>query len=121
SSNLKEQLPAWEHVSAPPKTYHKIKNLCLKQIHNVKLVKDLKNISRRLTNQAIHKQQDSCLCKDYIDDHIEGCKNPHRCAMTGDKILCDLLPKYNPYSSPTKDNLTLTHQRLEKNANTRKQ
>ncbi|KIK44093.1 hypothetical protein CY34DRAFT_80489, partial [Suillus luteus UH-Slu-Lm8-n1] len=117
SSDLKGKLPAWEHVGAPPKTYHKIRNFCLKQIHNAKLVKDLKNISRRLTNHTVHKQRDSCICEDCVDDRIKGCKNPHECAVIGDKILRDLLPKYNPYSSPKKDGLTLTHRRLEKNVN----
>ncbi|KAG2087608.1 uncharacterized protein F5147DRAFT_588031 [Suillus discolor] len=29
SENLKDQLPAWLHMGAPPRTYHKTKNNCL--------------------------------------------------------------------------------------------
>ncbi|KAG2335595.1 hypothetical protein BDR05DRAFT_832993, partial [Suillus weaverae] len=113
---LKEQLPTWQHIGAPPKTYHKNKNLCLQQTHNAKLVKDLRDIMRRLTNQDAHQQQDLCPCNDCTNDRLKGCKNPHKCTTIGEKILHNLLPKYNPYSAPRRDDLTLTHRRLEKNA-----
>ncbi|KAG1835016.1 ribonuclease H-like domain-containing protein, partial [Suillus subalutaceus] len=94
---------------------------CLKQTHNAKLVKDLRNMTRRLTHQNTHQKQDTCLCNEMHRRRAKGCKNPHKCATTAESILHNLLPKYNPYSSPRKDDLTLMHRRLEKNVQARKQ
>ncbi|KAG2029995.1 hypothetical protein BDR03DRAFT_815206, partial [Suillus americanus] len=72
-------------------------------------------------HQNTHQKQDTCLCNDCVEDQLKGCRNPHKCTTTAESILCNLLPKYNPYSSPRKDDLTLTHRRLGKNAHARKQ
>ncbi|KAG1797201.1 hypothetical protein EV424DRAFT_1299833, partial [Suillus variegatus] len=121
SENLKDQLPAWLHMGAPPRTYHKTKNNCLRQTHQVTSVKHLRNTAERITNQISHQPQATCTCTDCINDRLAGCKNPHQCAKTAQHILDSLLPKYNPNTTPKKDHLTLTHRRLEKNAQARTQ
>ncbi|KAG1829528.1 hypothetical protein DFJ58DRAFT_611657, partial [Suillus subalutaceus] len=62
-----------------------------------------------------------CPCDECTEDRLAGCQNPHKCAQTAKDILDNLLPKFNPNTTPRKDNLTLTHRRLEKNARARKQ
>lgn len=34
SKEIKKQLPAWHHLGAPRKTYHKIRDQCLYEMHN---------------------------------------------------------------------------------------
>ncbi|KAG1717374.1 uncharacterized protein EDB91DRAFT_1038208, partial [Suillus paluster] len=67
-----------------------------------------------------HQPKESCLYNDCVNDRLKRCKNPHKCTTMAEKILCSLLPKYNLYTSPRKDDLTLTHRRLEKNVQTRR-
>ncbi|KAG2032910.1 hypothetical protein BDR03DRAFT_819995, partial [Suillus americanus] len=121
SETLKDQLPAWLHPGAPPKTYHKGKNRCLEQTHKIKSVQDLRDITMRLTNQRMHQPRAPCPCDKCTEDQLAGCQNPHKCAQTAKNILDNLLPKFNPNTTPRKDNLTLMHRRLEKNARARTQ
>jgi ribonuclease HI len=121
SDSLKAQLPAWLHLGAPPKTYHKTKNKCLQTNHRVNSVKDLKETSNRLTNTDIHQTIASCACDECVENRLAGCKNPDKCARVARQILDNLTPLFNPNTSPLKDNLTLTHRRLEKNSRSRTQ
>ncbi|KAG2744899.1 hypothetical protein P692DRAFT_20742969, partial [Suillus brevipes Sb2] len=116
SDSLKAQLPAWLHLGAPPKTYHKMKNKCLQSNHHVNSVKDLKETSNRLTNTDIHQTKALCACDECVENRLAGCKNPDKCARIAKQILDNLTPLFNPNTSPLKDNLTLTHRRLEKNS-----
>ncbi|KAG0691460.1 hypothetical protein DFH29DRAFT_819613 [Suillus ampliporus] len=121
SEQLKNSLPAWLHPGAPPRTYHGTKDKCLQQTHNVKLIKDLREIAERLKNTNTHKNTASCPCYTCVDNRLLGCKNPDKCAKNAKRILDNLNPTFNPNTSPKKDGLTLTHRRLEKNARMRKQ
>ncbi|KAG1870924.1 hypothetical protein C8R48DRAFT_575235, partial [Suillus tomentosus] len=56
-----------------------------------------------------------CACKYCEKDRLKGCDNPHKCAMAAKEILNKITPKYNTKVKPKKDNLSLTHQRKEKN------
>lgn len=121
SKNLKDLLPAWLHLGAPSRTYHKTKDSCLQQVHNVKSVKDLRIITERLTNNNIHVNTANCPCYACVENRLMGCKDPNKCTNNAQRILDSISPIYNPNTSPTKDNLTLTHRRIEKNAKMRKQ
>ncbi|KAG1848391.1 hypothetical protein C8R48DRAFT_564050, partial [Suillus tomentosus] len=121
SEELKNQLPAWHHLGAPPRTYHKTKDRCLQSTHNAKTVRDLREIARRLTGNNAHENTATCVCHGCIENRLAGCKDPDKCARTASRILDSLNPTFNPNTSPRKDNLTLTHRRIEKNARMRKQ
>ncbi|KAG2053127.1 ribonuclease H-like protein [Suillus hirtellus] len=121
SANLKDQMLAWYHLGAPPKTYNKIRDECLQSKHHVESIKNLKNMTARLTNHNTHKAKATCKCDACIENHLAGCKNPDKCARTAKRILDNLHLLFNPNTSPKKDNLTLTHQRMEKNKRMRLQ
>lgn len=108
-------MPAWFHLGAPPKTYHKTKDRCLHSNHQIESVKDLKATMNKLTNTGIHQAITSCVCNECVEDRLAGCKNLDKCARTTKRILESLSPLFNPNTTPQKDDLTLTHQRLEKN------
>ncbi|KAG1747279.1 hypothetical protein EDD22DRAFT_761991, partial [Suillus occidentalis] len=119
SVQLKSQMPAWCHLGAPPKTYHKTKDKCLHSIHKVESVKDLREMTARLTNHDRHNTTATCTCNECVEDRLIGCNNPDKCAQTAQHILDNLNPLFNPNTSPKKDGLTLTHRRLEKNSQMR--
>ena len=117
SRRLKLQLPAWFHMGAPPRTYHKSKDECLKHTHKITKVKNLMKLCKRLrpANQD-HAPWHNCKCPNCTKDREDGCKNPHKCASTAEAIILKLSAKLNPTAPSQKDGLTLTHRRLEKNA-----
>ncbi|KAG2037879.1 hypothetical protein BDR03DRAFT_806265, partial [Suillus americanus] len=119
SAQLKSQMPAWCHLGAPPKTYHRTRDKCLRSIHKVESVKDLRDMTTRLTNQGTHDATSTCACNECVEDRLMGCTNPNKCAKTAHHILDNLNPLFNPNTSPKKDGLTLTHRRLEKNSQMR--
>ncbi|KAG0691829.1 hypothetical protein DFH29DRAFT_818833 [Suillus ampliporus] len=96
SERLKNQMPAWYHLGAPPKMYHRTKDKCLKDTHNVKSVKDLREIAEQLTNTNTHHNTAKCTCYACIENRLAGCKNPDKCAHTAKKILDNLNPTFNP-------------------------
>ena len=117
SKPLKQQLPAWFHLGAPPHAYNKLRDQCLKTVHKVGKVKNLKSLSRRLFQMAnTHQDHPECSCEDCNNDRQEGCMNPHKCAVSAYNLLAGLSQKLNPSGPSQKDGLTLTHHRLEKNA-----
>ncbi|KAH7906850.1 hypothetical protein BJ138DRAFT_1015552, partial [Hygrophoropsis aurantiaca] len=111
STNLKKQMPAWAHLGAPPKTYHKTKDKCLKSTHNATKIADLINISARLNLNTLHRQSPFCDCGICNMDRTKGCIDPNKCATRAKLILKNLTPKFNVTHSPPEDNLTLTHRR----------
>jgi hypothetical protein len=121
SEELKNQLPTWYHLGTPPGTYHKTKDKCLQNIHKAKTVRDLHEIARQLTSNNTHENTAKCACHACIENRLAGCKNPNKCAQTTKQITDNLSPTFNSNTSPKKDNLTLTHRRMEKNAHMRKQ
>ncbi|KAG1722168.1 uncharacterized protein EDB91DRAFT_1064017, partial [Suillus paluster] len=89
--------------------------------HKVESIKDIRSTSVRLLERRQHRTHHNCTCTESSNDRTAGCKNLHKCTTTARKILDNLLPKFNPNTSPKKDDLTLTHQRLEKNAQAMRQ
>ncbi|KZT20340.1 hypothetical protein NEOLEDRAFT_1229536 [Neolentinus lepideus HHB14362 ss-1] len=78
--------------------------------------------ARRLdntANQTRHKPQRNCACEQCKQDRQDGCVNPHKCAKTALAILDSFSPLTNVNSNPPRDDLTLTHHRLEKNRQAR--
>ncbi|KAG1818840.1 hypothetical protein EV424DRAFT_1323668 [Suillus variegatus] len=109
SKNIKKQLPAWYNLGAPQNTYHKTKNKCLQETHNVQSVKNLIKCRKRLTRirgDPLHVPQKTCACSDCKRDRNKECKNPHHCAQTANEILSKLAPKFNTKSKPKKDGLS---------------
>ena len=49
-------------------------------------------------------------------DRQNGCKDPHKCASVAEAIVIKLAQKFNPTAQIRKDDLTLMHRRLKKNA-----
>ncbi|KAG1728985.1 uncharacterized protein EDB91DRAFT_1060253 [Suillus paluster] len=121
SKNLKSQLPAWLHLGAPPKTYHKMKDACLHQTHKIESVKDMKSLISRLSKRRTHYAKKDCTCQECNTDRLTGCTNPHKCTKTVRDILKRLLPKFNTITPLKKDDLTLTHRQLEKNSRAKQQ
>ncbi|KIK35751.1 hypothetical protein CY34DRAFT_95555, partial [Suillus luteus UH-Slu-Lm8-n1] len=119
SKDLKKQLPAWCHIGAPLKTYHKTKDRCLQETHKSITVKNMIKICKRLTNirgdTHQHLPRRDCSCPPCRRDRLAGCPNPHRCAANAREILSKLAPKYDTKTKPKKDELSLTHRRKEKN------
>ena len=116
SKQLKVQLPAWFHMGAPPRAYNKLKDECLKTCHKVGKVKNLRALTKRLLPGSQHQQHDNCPCTDCYRDRQKGCKKPHKCALNANTLLLGLTQKLNPAVPRQRDNLTLTHHRLEKNS-----
>ena len=117
SPQLKLQLPAWFHMGSPPRTYHKSKDECLKTVHKVSKVKNLMKLHERLRRDGSdHVPWHNCKCRGCETDRRNGCKDPHKCASTAEAIVIKLAQKFNPTTQTRKDDLTLTHRRLEKNA-----
>ena len=117
SKHLKLQLPAWFHMGAPPRTYHKAKDECLKKVHKITKVKNLIKLCKRLRQEnSEHAPWHNCQCGSCTRDRGKGCKDPHKCASAAEAIIIKLSIKLNPTAPSQKDGLTLTHKRLEKNA-----
>ena len=116
SKQLKTQMPAWFHLGAPPKAYHKLKDKCLKLHHKIGKVKNLRSLAKRLRPGAPHQVDRDCPCTDCERDKTKGCENPHKCAVTAAALVVGLAQKLNPAVPRQTDGLSLTHRRLEKNA-----
>ena len=117
SQQLKRQLPAWFHMGAPPRTYHKSRDSCLRNTHKITKVKNLLKLCKRTrNNDPRHAPWNNCECPNCEDDRSKGCRDPHKCASVAEAIIIQLAQKFNPTAPTQKDNLTLTHRRKEKNA-----
>ena len=117
SKPLKRQLPAWFHLGAPPRAYNKLRDECLKRIHRIGKIKNLKSLTKRLFYTAnTHQDCRDCSCADCNKDRLKGCENPHKCAVSAYNLLVGISQKLNPMGPSQKDGLTLTHHRIEKNA-----
>ncbi|KAG1841302.1 hypothetical protein DFJ58DRAFT_856750, partial [Suillus subalutaceus] len=119
TKTLQQQMPAWNHIGAPPKMYRKTKDSCLQNTHKIITIEELTTLTYQLNIPGRHHARKNCACDECKRDRTSGCKNPHKCANTADEILRKLPPKFQPKMPPTKDNLTLTHRRKEKNARAR--
>ena len=78
-------------------------------------MKNLRALTRRLVPGTPHQQHNACPCDDCKKDRTKGCNHPHKCALTANTLLINLVQKLNPAVPRQLDNLTLTHRRLQKN------
>ncbi|KAG2104741.1 uncharacterized protein F5147DRAFT_579826 [Suillus discolor] len=88
SKNIKKQLPAWHNIGAPQNMYHKTKNKCLQETHNVQNIKNLIKCRKRLTRlrgDLLHVSRKTCACSNCKRDRNKGCKNPYYCAQIATK------------------------------------
>ena len=115
SKQLKMQMPAWFHLGAPLKAYHKLKDKCLKLHHKIGKVKNLWLLTKHLRPGASHQVDRNCPCTDCERDRTKGCENPHKCAVTAAALVAGLAQKLNPAIPRQMDGLSLTHHHLEKN------
>jgi len=103
SKRLKQQLPAWLHLSATPRTYNKTKDKCLQSIHRAQRTKDLIKSCKCLSPpNPQHHPRRNCTCTPCHDNREKGCKNPHKCAENAKKILDGLAPLLTPPRNPQK-------------------
>lgn len=116
SKQLKTQMPAWFHLGAPPKAYHKLKDKCLKLHHKIGKVNNLRSLAKCLRPSAPHQADGNCPCTDCERDRTKGCENPHKCAVTAAALVAGLAQTFNPAVPRQTDGLSLTHCHLEKNA-----
>lgn len=125
SKGLKDQMPAWHHLGLAPKHYRKRRNKCLLENHDLSHVVDMVKLARRTENPDCdvrrHHPIKTCVCNSCKEDRRRGCANPNKCSRTAHEILQGLHPKFDPKINPPDDNLTLTHQRREKNNTNRSQ
>jgi len=79
--HLKLELPAWYHLGAPPRTYHKSKDKCLQQTHKAHKIKNLIKMSDRLRHRdrTHHHPQRNCACQPCHIDREGLCEPPQVC------------------------------------------
>ncbi|KAJ7185336.1 hypothetical protein C8R46DRAFT_827296, partial [Mycena filopes] len=103
SNEIKGEIPLWHHFGEDrKKTQHKNAKecVCLRERHNVHLVRDAMAMLRRLQSRT-HERVQSCVCEDCSDDRItRGCANPNACIAAIERKLSALLPKWDPRQSP---------------------
>ena len=101
SRRLKTQLPAWFHVGVPPNLYRTTAADCLRTQHDVKTIRDLAKVSKRVARHTTrHKPHPKCACKHCTQDRERNCTNPHKCANLARNILGYLDPKFDPLTRP---------------------
>jgi ribonuclease HI len=119
SERLKEQLPAWLHMGALPRTYNSARDECLRNTHELMRVSDLITLAerdKRNISGRRHTKRRNCACSECRNDRKEGCDDPNKCCETAKVILSKIQGKWAPGCAPqTSDNLSLTHHRKEKN------
>jgi ribonuclease HI len=98
------------------RTYHAKRDRCLAETHEVKSVKDLTQLAKRISeDNTMHKNRRNCACAECKVDRIKGCINPNQCCKAADGILANLKPKYDVKEQAIGDGLTLTNRRITAN------
>ena len=118
SRDLRESLPAWQHLGVEKQAPRNPRSRCLVKNHESTNVKDMINITERLKGAYRGEQHTpvfSCQCLDCKTDRKNGCENPQRCAIEAQKRLERITHKLNPMRSPNRDNLSLMKRRRESN------
>ncbi|KZP11170.1 hypothetical protein FIBSPDRAFT_707547, partial [Athelia psychrophila] len=121
AENAKMALPAWYHIGTedhPTGLHRRQTSECLKTTHNLRLISDVMNTTRRLRDNSpnhTHRVRSNCACRYCKEDKILGCTNPHACCEAAQGILTRLKPKWHPLNNPQQDDLTLTNSRLKIN------
>ena len=66
-------------------------------------------------NNSLHEQSPQCVCIDCINDRIEGCRDPHACALEAQTRIQLIFPKFNPLIPGERHNtLSLTRRYKER-------
>ena len=118
SKDLRERLPAWQHLGVEKQIPRNPRSKCLTKNHRSQKVKDLLEVTDRLKGGyrgGIHVPVYSCHCDDCVKDRESGCENPQRCALEAQKRLEKITPKLNPFRPSGQDGLSLTRRRKERN------
>ncbi|KAH9166284.1 hypothetical protein EDB89DRAFT_1835929, partial [Lactarius sanguifluus] len=122
SATIKSMLATWYHPGVPPRPLTNVMLKCLLNKHKIttiaELIKSVNKILERNGNQD-HIPSQVCICRDCVQDRLEGCRNPQACAEEALSRLSEIAPKYNPLERNTLDNLSLTHRRITKNKDAR--
>lgn len=119
SLHLKNQLPAWFHLSSEPRTLNNNTTRCLIHKHEMKTIADLLRVSARLRmpeRENTHQQTNYCRCHDCCEDQNKLCWTSYECAKEALTRINRIASKLNPL---TKDdhhrNLSLTPTRKYQN------
>ena len=118
STNLKNQFPAWYHLTLAPQLIRNTPSKCLLNKHEASRVVDLINISARLRNldpAATHTRNTLCICEDCSIDRLNGCWDPNECALEAQKWINAIAPKLNPLLNAPQGNLSLMKRCSERN------
>ena len=118
SPELCSQLPAWYHLAAEPKAMTGIAPKCLLNRHKITKVADLMKASARLRNQdhaPEHQPNLLCICRDCVNDRINGCQQPYACAQEALQRLNLIIPRLNPLRTNEHGNLSHTRTRKTQN------
>ncbi|KAH8993388.1 hypothetical protein EDB92DRAFT_1796418, partial [Lactarius akahatsu] len=121
SKDLREALPAWQHLGIEKTAPQNPQSRCLTKNHKSTRIRDMLKITERLQGQysrGTHAPVYSCRCEDCTTDRGRGCKNPQHCAIEAQKRINKITLKLNPMRPHNQDNLTLTKRRLENNEQT---
>ncbi|EJD39915.1 hypothetical protein AURDEDRAFT_70807 [Auricularia subglabra TFB-10046 SS5] len=99
-SHIKESEPLWAHPALS--IYEKLsKNSgsvkCLRNTHEVGTVEDLEELADE--DELDHVPEPDCACDNCLEDRIQGCRFPHRCAELARDIISDIAERWNPLSA----------------------
>ncbi|KAF8494911.1 hypothetical protein F5888DRAFT_1570641, partial [Russula emetica] len=122
---IKENLPAWYHPGTEDHPTNSRTTKCLIEVHKALAIADLIRISSRLRmppQPRPHTPSAWCICPDCVQDRINQCKDPHKCASEVQNKINALYPKYNPLIIDKRHgDLSLTTSRKRKNLQARYQ
>jgi hypothetical protein len=79
SQELREQLPAWQHLGVEKQIPQNPRSGCLAKNHESRRVKNMIRIMDRLQGEyreGLHFPVFSCHCNDCTEDQRKGCKKP---------------------------------------------
>lgn len=114
SRQLRERLPAWQHLGVEIPPPQNPQSRCLANNHESSRTKDMLKITERLQfsyTRGTHKPDYTCECEDCQTDRTNGCTNPQRCALEAQKRLKRITLKLDPERPQNQDELTRTSPR----------
>ncbi|KAI0650458.1 hypothetical protein C8Q79DRAFT_902247, partial [Trametes meyenii] len=118
AADLRGRMPIWYHIGegVGRSSANSTASRCLRERHNVEATEDCARVAARL-DTAEHRPRKNCDCL-YCDRdrRVNGCGNPHRCAVAAERAVSKLCRTWNPKRRGNNDGLTLTKNREEANA-----
>ncbi|KAI0685566.1 hypothetical protein C8T65DRAFT_556776, partial [Cerioporus squamosus] len=120
SEELKDALPFWHHfaLSDDSRVIVSKSVRCLLAAHGVREVNHACRAAARLHSigePGAHRPAACCDCPECVSDRLEGCDNPHRCAMAARRMLDMLCPRWASTLPRPSDGLSLTARRMTVN------